>query len=105
LALLKAHTARGNDRAKKLFQLLNEIAARALRMHLGRVLELAESSPDKWTYERKVVERFGGYVLRFRSSQTTPTAAQQGAVQFALHRRANDEAASVGGVIADGFPD
>jgi hypothetical protein len=29
-------------------------------MHLGRVLEMAESSPDKRTYEKKIVERFGG---------------------------------------------
>jgi hypothetical protein len=59
-ALLKAHKARGGDRAKKLFQFLNEIGARALGRHLGRVLEMAESSPDKYAYERKIVERFGG---------------------------------------------
>jgi hypothetical protein len=58
--LLKAHKAKGGDRAKKLFQFLNEIGARALRMHLGRVLEMAESSSDRYTYERKVVHRFGG---------------------------------------------
>lgn len=28
-------------------------------MQLGRVLEMAESSPDKRAYERKIVERFG----------------------------------------------
>ena len=33
--------------------------ARALRIHLGRVLEMAESSSDKGEYERKVYERFG----------------------------------------------
>jgi hypothetical protein len=60
LALLKAHKARGGDRAKKLFQFLNEIGARALRMHLGRVLEMAESSADRYRYEKKIVERFGG---------------------------------------------
>ncbi len=60
LALLKAHKANGGDRAKKLFQFLNEIGARALRMHLGRVLEMAESSPDRYTYERKIAQRFGG---------------------------------------------
>lgn len=58
--LLKAHKAQGGDRAKKLFQFLNEIGARALRMHLGRVLEMAESSSDRYTYERKIVQRFGG---------------------------------------------
>src|ERR1035437_320370 len=51
---------RGGDRAKKLFQFLNAIGARALRMHLGRVLEMAESSPDRYTYERKITQRFGG---------------------------------------------
>jgi hypothetical protein len=60
LALLKAHKARGGDRAKKLFQFLNEIGARALRMHLGRVLEMAESSAESSSYEKKIVERFGG---------------------------------------------
>lgn len=51
-ALLKAHKAQGGDRAKKLFQFLNEIGT--------RVLEMAESSQDRYTYERKIVERFGG---------------------------------------------
>ncbi|HEV7877716.1 MAG TPA: P63C domain-containing protein [Bradyrhizobium sp.] len=61
-ALLQAHKARGGNRAKKLFQFLNAIGARALRVHLGRVLEMAESSPDKQTYEKKIVERFGGQI-------------------------------------------
>jgi hypothetical protein len=43
-----------------LFQFLNEIGARALRSQLGRMLEMAESSPDKFTYENKIAERFGG---------------------------------------------
>ncbi len=58
--LLKALKAKGGDQKTKLFQFLNQIGARALRIHLGRVLEMAESSPDKDTYERKVIERFGG---------------------------------------------
>lgn len=29
-------------------------------MQLGRVLEMAESSPNKSVYEAKIVERFGG---------------------------------------------
>lgn len=45
---------------KKLFQFLNEVGTRALRMHLGRILEMAESSPDKATYEAKIIDRFGG---------------------------------------------
>lgn len=45
---------------KKLFQFLNEVGARALRMHLGRILEMAESSQDRAAYESKIAERFGG---------------------------------------------
>jgi len=60
LALLRAVKARGGDRQKKLFQFLNDIGARALRMQLGRILEMAESSPDRHAYERKIAERFGG---------------------------------------------
>ena len=60
LELLKALKAKGGDRSKKLFQFLNDIGARALRMQLGRILEMAESSPDKAAYERKIVDRFGG---------------------------------------------
>jgi hypothetical protein len=58
--LLKAIKAKGGDRKKKLFQFLNDIGARALRIQLGRILEMAESSPDRREYEKKVVERFGG---------------------------------------------
>ncbi|MCP1843308.1 hypothetical protein ACVIHI_003773 [Bradyrhizobium sp. USDA 4524] len=57
--LLKAHKTRGGDRAKKLFQFLNIIGARALGRHLGRVLEMAESSEDKQEYENKIAKRFG----------------------------------------------
>jgi hypothetical protein len=35
------------------------IGARALGRHLGRVLEMAESSSDKSEYETKVARRFG----------------------------------------------
>lgn len=57
--LLKAHKSRGGDRAKKLFQFLNIIGARALGRHLGRVLEMAESSANKFEYETKIAKRFG----------------------------------------------
>ena len=57
LRLVKSNAGAPN---KKLFQFLNEIGARALRMHLGRVLEMAESSADSREYERKIVNRFGG---------------------------------------------
>src|ERR1035437_7058415 len=58
--LLKALKAKEGDRQKKLFQFLNDVGARALRMQLGRVLEMCESSTDKASYEAKIVERFGG---------------------------------------------
>jgi hypothetical protein len=58
--LLKALKSNDGDKQKKLFQFLNEIGARALRMQLGRVLEMCESSTDKSAYEAKIVERFGG---------------------------------------------
>ncbi|MBB1599467.1 P63C domain-containing protein [Variovorax sp. UMC13] len=45
---------------KKLFQFLNEIGTRALRMHMGRVLEMAESSATEAEYEAKIIQRFGG---------------------------------------------
>jgi hypothetical protein len=51
--LLRAHKTRGGNRAKKLFQFLNIIGARGLGRHLGRVLEMAESSADKTEYETK----------------------------------------------------
>jgi len=60
LDLLRALKAQGGDRQKKLFQFLNHIGARALRIQLGRVLEMAESSSDKHAYEKRIVERFGG---------------------------------------------
>ena len=57
--LVKALKAKGGDRKKKLFQFLNEVGARALRIHLGRVLEMCESSDKKEMYETKVSKRFG----------------------------------------------
>jgi hypothetical protein len=60
LELLRALRAQGGTHKAKLFQFLNDIGARALRMQLGRILEMCESSPDRATYERKIVERFGG---------------------------------------------
>jgi len=60
LDLLRALKSKDGGRATKLFQFLNEIGARALRMHLGRVLEMFEASMSKEEYERKIVERFGG---------------------------------------------
>lgn len=73
LDLLRALKANGGDRQKKLFQFLNHIGTRALRIQLGRLLEMAESSPDRQAYEKKIVERFGGQIeLDF--GPTSPTA-------------------------------
>lgn len=58
--LVKALKAKDGDQKKKLFQFLNEIGARALRMQIGRVLEMSESSKTSGEYEAKIVERFGG---------------------------------------------
>ena len=52
--------ANAGDRQKKLFQFLNKIGARSLRIQLGRVLEMAELSKSLEEYEAKIVERFGG---------------------------------------------
>jgi hypothetical protein len=60
LELIRALKSQDGDRQKKRFQFLNELGARALRMHIGRVLEMSESSPDQKTYERKILDRFGG---------------------------------------------
>lgn len=59
LELLRALRERDAGK-KKLFQFLNGVGTRALRMHMGRVLEMAESSMTKEEYEAKVVQRFGG---------------------------------------------
>ncbi len=59
LKLLRALQSADEGRKKKLFQFLNEVGARALRMHLGRVLEMAESSTNAAEYEYKIAQRFG----------------------------------------------
>jgi hypothetical protein len=60
LTLLRALKGKDGDQRKKLFQFLNQIGARALRIHIGRVLEMAESSRTQREYEHKIVARFGG---------------------------------------------
>lgn len=60
LDLLRALKAKDGDRQKKLFQFLNEVGTKALIMHLGRVLEISLNAEDKFKYENKIVERFGG---------------------------------------------
>lgn len=77
LTLLRAEKASGGDRQKKLFQFLNEIGARALSRHLGRVLEMAESSADQAAYEKRVEERFGSQLELELVLPTSPTASPQ----------------------------
>jgi hypothetical protein len=79
--LLKALKARDGDRKKKLFLFLSEIGTRALRIHLGRVLEMAESSAEQAEYERKVEHRFGeqrelNFVVPIPSSASQPPSEQ-----------------------------
>mgnify|MGYP001285219203 CR=1 FL=1 len=59
LELLRSAKSSAGDRNTKLFSFLNEVGSRALRIQLGRVLEMAESSPDRHAYESKIAERFG----------------------------------------------
>lgn len=59
LKLVRALKEKEGARQKKLFQFLNEVGARALRMHLGHVLEMAESSDSSGEYEHKIKARFG----------------------------------------------
>jgi len=58
--LIRAMKSQDGDRQKKLFQFLNDVGTRALRMHMGRVLEMAESSATEKEYEAKIADRFGG---------------------------------------------
>jgi hypothetical protein len=76
--LLKALKAKGGDQKTKLFQFLNKIGARALRIQLGRILEMAESSPDKDTYEQKIVDRFG-WQKEFQFIIPPPSAQKEAA--------------------------
>lgn len=59
LELVRANKAKDGDRKKKLFVFLSEIGTKALRMQLGRVLGMAETSENQEEYERKIRERFG----------------------------------------------
>jgi hypothetical protein len=74
LKLLRALKSSDGDRQKKLFQFLNEIGARALRIHLGRLLEMAESSKTREEYERRVQARFGNQPELDLLIPSSPTA-------------------------------
>jgi hypothetical protein len=79
--LLRALKANDGDRQKKLFQFLTEIGARALRIHLGRVLEMAESSQKREDYERRIEQRFGAQrelaFMMLDSSTASPLPVEQ----------------------------
>lgn len=82
LGILRDAKRNSGKRADKLFQFLNEIGARALRIHLGRVLEMAEDSATKEAYEKRIDERFGqqkSLALTFSaadSSEPPPPSSQ-----------------------------
>jgi hypothetical protein len=59
LELVRALKAKDGDRQKKLFQFLNEVGARALGRHIGRVQEIAETSAAAAEYEARINDRFG----------------------------------------------
>ena len=60
LELLRALRAKDGEQKRYLFQFLNDVGSRALRIHMGRVLEMAESAGDNHEiYEHKFNDRFG----------------------------------------------
>lgn len=59
LELVRLLKAKDGDRQKKLHQFLNEVGARALGRHIGRVQEIAETSASAMEYEIRVNRRFG----------------------------------------------
>jgi len=58
LELLRALRDR-DPHKKKLFQFLNDVGTRALRMHMGRIVEMADDSVDHIEYEARFKRRFG----------------------------------------------
>lgn len=64
LTLTQDQRTLANAPSKKLHQFLSEIGVKALRMHLGRLLGMAQLSTDRSEYERHV-ERIFGSQLRF----------------------------------------
>lgn len=74
LKLLREAKGAGWSKNDKLFQFLNEVGTKALRLHLGRVQEMAEDSPDKTTYEKRITKRFGNQ-QEFDFGKDFPTQA------------------------------
>lgn len=58
LELLREAKDRRGERNNKLFQFLNEVGTKALRLQIGRVLGIAETSRGKEEYESKIRETF-----------------------------------------------
>ena len=59
LKLLRDLRDNDGDRSKKLFQFLTEVGARALRLQLGRVWQMAHDAPDRRFYEARIKANFG----------------------------------------------
>jgi hypothetical protein len=57
--LTRAQRDHSPERRKKLHQFLSDIGVKALRMHLGQLLGIAQLSDDKKTYEMNVEKVFG----------------------------------------------
>jgi len=60
LRLLRDAKNSAGGKNTKLFQFLNEVGARALRFHLGRIFEIAGNSPTREIYEAEIAKKFGG---------------------------------------------
>lgn len=56
----RVKSKRCRPRNKTCFNSLIRSVARALRIQIGRVLEMAASSSNKYAYENKTAEKFGG---------------------------------------------
>jgi general stress protein YciG len=59
LELARAMKANSKDRSKKLHQFLSEIGVKALRMHLGRLVGIAQFVDTSAEYERRFEKAFG----------------------------------------------
>jgi hypothetical protein len=59
LELTRVQKAKHDDRRKKLHQFLSDVGVKALRMHLGRLLGMAEASLTREQYEQHVQRVFG----------------------------------------------
>lgn len=64
LSLLQSRRGDSATRHKKLHEFLSQVGVKALRMHLGRLVGMAETSPDRVAYEAHV-ERVFSQQLRW----------------------------------------